>query len=243
MQPAAPMTPDVKQAIADEVRQQLEQERMERQNPNANGAPPILSGGAHTFVVSSAMEVNTAGGQACWITEGDVLRMNGPVPPDATAANVMVMSSKSGQDCPRNAVVTVGLGDLQEMQNQMRATLDQGMQELQSKQGQGGLPTMPAGAAGPAVDVINASADANVESELNSVSQEADRAELDVVNQAQTGTAGAGPASGISVGDTINDVVARFGPPDRTVDLGSKKIFVYKNLKVTFSDGRVTDAQ
>jgi len=233
----APMTPDVKQAIGEEVRRQLEQERMERQNPNAAYTPAVLNGGARTFLVSNAMEVNTAAGQACWITEGDVLRMNGSLPQDAMAANVMVASSKSGQDCPRDAVVTVGLADLQEMQNNMQATLDQGIQEIQSKQGQGGLPAMPASASGPAVDVIDVAPDANVETEISSLSQEANRAEEDMVSQAQGG------GSGVSVGDTIDDVVARFGQPDQTVDLGSKKIFVYRNLKITFTDGRVTDAQ
>jgi hypothetical protein len=40
------------------------------------------------------------------------------------------------------------LQDLQEMNNQMRATIDRGMSELQSKQGQSGLPSLPPNTAG-----------------------------------------------------------------------------------------------
>src|ERR1035437_5235820 len=38
---------------------------------------------------------------------------------------------------------TLALSDLQEMQNHMRETIDQGLKELQAKQGKGGLPAAP----------------------------------------------------------------------------------------------------
>jgi len=31
--------------------------------------------------------------------------------------------------------------------------------------------------------------------------------------------------------------------PDKVIDLGAKKIYVYKDLKITFTDGRVSDVQ
>ena len=61
---------------------------------------------------------------------------------NGAVANVVVLASK-GQDCPKGATVTVQLQDLQEMQNHMRETIDQGLQTLQSRQGQGGLPPLP----------------------------------------------------------------------------------------------------
>jgi hypothetical protein len=36
-------------------------------------------------------------------------------------------------------------------------------------------------------------------------------------------------------------VQAALGNPDRVVDLGSKAIYLYKDLKVTFIDGKVAD--
>jgi len=39
---------------------------------------------------------------------------------------------------------------------------------------------------------------------------------------------------------TIDQVVALLGQPQKIADLGSKKIYVYPNQKVTFIDGKVT---
>jgi hypothetical protein len=47
----------------------------------------------------------------------------------------------------------------------------------------------------------------------------------------------------IGLGQTTDQVVASLGQPDKVVDLGSKKIYVYKDLKVTFVDGKVSDVQ
>ncbi|HEY2016439.1 MAG TPA: hypothetical protein VGH38_23200, partial [Bryobacteraceae bacterium] len=137
---ATPLTPEVKQAVADEVRRQLDQERAEQQSMNSmqsSGVPPIFSGnGPHVFVVANAMDVD-AGGQMCPVSEGDVLQLNSPPPSNSTYAQVVVLASK-GNDCRKGTTVQVALDDLQEMQNQMRATIDQGLGDLQSKQGQGG---------------------------------------------------------------------------------------------------------
>jgi len=42
---------------------------------------------------------------------------------------------------------------------------------------------------------------------------------------------------------TADQVVAGLGQPDKVVDLGGKKIYIYKDLKITFVDGRVSDVQ
>jgi hypothetical protein len=41
----------------------------------------------------------------------------------------------------------------------------------------------------------------------------------------------------------MSDVEAISGKPDKVIDLGAKKIYVYKDLKITFTDGRVSDVQ
>jgi hypothetical protein len=38
-------------------------------------------------------------------------------------------------------------------------------------------------------------------------------------------------------------VVAILGQPDKMVNLGSKQIYVYKDLKITFLNGKVSDVQ
>jgi len=51
------------------------------------------------------------------------------------------------------------------------------------------------------------------------------------------------PPPVIQVGQSIDDVVATQGQPDKIVDLGTKKIYVYKDLKITFVNGKVSDVQ
>jgi hypothetical protein len=47
----------------------------------------------------------------------------------------------------------------------------------------------------------------------------------------------------IELGQSLEQVQNILGRPEKMVDLGSKKIYVYKDLKITFVDGRVTDVQ
>jgi hypothetical protein len=47
----------------------------------------------------------------------------------------------------------------------------------------------------------------------------------------------------IQIGQSVDDVKSALGNPDKIVDLGRKQIYVYKDLKVTFMDGKVTDVQ
>jgi hypothetical protein len=59
---------------------------------------------------------------------------------------------------------------------------------------------------------------------------------------AQQAPAQAPPAQ-IQLGQTIDQVVAALGQPEKIVDLGTKKIYVYKDLKITFIGGKVSDVQ
>jgi hypothetical protein len=114
------------------------------------------------------------------------------------------------------------------------------MGDLQAKQGQGGLPTLPQGSAGT-IDTPyaqEAQPDANVATELTSASQEADRAEQQAVSQSDA----AAPPT-LTLGLSIDEVRAIQGEPQKIVDLGPKQIYVYKDLKITFTDGKVSDIQ
>jgi hypothetical protein len=239
-----PLTPEVKQAISDEVRRQIDLERASGGSANASGAMDnsiFTDNVPHVFVVHAAFGVNSNYGE-CTIAEGDVLRMTGPPPMNSPSAELVVLASR-GRDCRKGSTVSVGLADLQEMHNQMVATIDRGMGDLQTKQGQGGLPTLPQGSAGT-IDTQfaqEAQPDANVAAELTSVSQEADRAEQQAVQAGDT--VSATPAPTLSLDMSISDVKAIQGEPQKIVDLGAKKIYVYKDLKITFTDGRVTDIQ
>ena len=53
----------------------------------------------------------------------------------------------------------------------------------------------------------------------------------------------AGPPPTIELGQTKDQVQAAFGTPTRVVKLGTKEIEYFKDMKVTFVNGKVTDVQ
>jgi len=57
----------------------------------------------------------------------------------------------------------------------------------------------------------------------------------DVANAVQTKT--------IHLGMSTDEVKKALGDPEKVVDLGEKKIYVYKDIKVVFKDSQVTDVQ
>lgn len=50
------------------------------------------------------------------------------------------------------------------------------------------------------------------------------------------------PPATVQLGQTTDEVIAILGQPDKIINLGQKQIYVYKDLKVTFIKGKVTDA-
>jgi hypothetical protein len=265
---AVALTPDVKNAIAEEVKRQIALENQEAQmsakgqdiDPANSGIGRELSDGIqHVFIAGASLDVVDASGAECAISEGDALQLTGPPAADATAANLVVLASKGGQECRKGTTVAVNIQDLQDMQNSMRETIDQGMQELQAKQGQGGLPAAPASAMAAPVKADFAQQapppDPDVANQVNQQLAEADQAEQEVLKEAPADgtaapagepTAAAAPAPApvtLSLGQTIDEVVAALGQPKNIVDLGPKKIYVYKDMKITFNNGKVTDIQ
>jgi len=59
----------------------------------------------------------------------------------------------------------------------------------------------------------------------------------------QQPAAPAQPPPTIQLGQTTDQVVAIMGQPDKIVDLKTKQIYVYKDLKVTFVKGKVSDVE
>ncbi len=267
---AAALTPQVKDLIAAEVQRQIALENAEAQG-GANGAPDPASSSvqrmlsdntAHVFVAGSNIDVVDTGGSECALSEGDALQLSLPVQTNDTAVNLIVLASKGGPECRRGSMVAVNVTDLQDMQNHMRETIDQGMGEMQKKQGQGGLPSEPVSAQGAPVKANFVSTapppDPNAATEISQQSQQATQAENEALNQApqpagatQVATnptttpqpipAPAAPPTEITQGETLEAVMAAKGSPQTVVDLGAKKIYVYRDMKITFKDGKVSD--
>ncbi len=51
------------------------------------------------------------------------------------------------------------------------------------------------------------------------------------------------PPPTIALGQTPDEVTAILGQPEKKVDLGAKQIYIYKDMKVTFVKGKVSDVQ
>jgi hypothetical protein len=176
-QNSTPLSPEVKAAIANQVKQQLADEQAA--GNSAGGNPPVpnnpevpnpqpgpggeqvpdaLSPTERVFVVASNLDLTpSGGGQECSLSPGDVL-MRLSDTPDANQ-NVMasVQSSKQG-GCATGQTVAVSVQDLQEMHNHFREQLDSGLGQLAGGQVKG-LPngpanpqTVPEGTAAPAPD-------------------------------------------------------------------------------------------
>src|SRR5580658_6453848 len=264
------LTPEVKQMIADEVKNQLALENQEAtQNaanqdvdPASSGVARLLSDGRpHVFVAGGNLDVTDATGKECVVSDGDTLQLREPPPSDATTANLVVLSSKGNPECQISLTVSVQLTDLQEMQNHMRETIDQGLKDLQDKQGTGGLPAAPPSAqAAPAAAQYAAAApppETNLSADIQQQDQQSDQAEKEVTAEAaQDGTAPAasaeaasgGPSAAapaapasIELGQTTDQVKTSMGEPKRIANLGTKVIYYYDGMKVTFKDGKVSD--
>jgi hypothetical protein len=262
------LTPEVKQMISDEVKNQLALENQEAtQNaanqdvdPGSSGVARLLSDGRpHVFVAGGNLDVTDASGQECVVSDGDTLQMQTAPPSDATSANLVVLSSKGTPECQISLTVQVQLTDLQEMQNHMRETIDQGLKDLQDKQGTGGLPAAPPSAKAPPATAQYAAVapppEANLAADIQQTDQQSDQSEKEVqAEAAQDGGAPAGAAAAapntapaapesVALGQTTDQVQASLGAPTRIANLGPKVIYYYNGMKVTFKDGKVSDVQ
>jgi hypothetical protein len=253
------LTPEVKQQIANEIKDQLALENQEAQqnaqglntDPGSSGIPRTLSDGRpHVFLAGENLDVTDTSGQECVLSDGDVLSLQNAPLANATSANLVVLASKGAPECKISLTVSVQLTDLQEMQNHMRESIDQGLQKLLTLQGKGGIPTAPPSAQSrPALAAYAAAApppDPSAAAEIQQQAQLADQAEKEVTAEMSQGSGGAASAApsapnkpaSVEFGQTMNQVQSILGTPPRVAYLGPKVIYFYNGITVTFRDGR-----
>jgi hypothetical protein len=195
-----PLTPEVKQAIADEVRQQLADEQGAAPNPQGAGpqaaspqagptgdqVPDALNPSERVFVVASNLDLTTVGsGQECSVTAGDVLMRLSDTPDGNQDVTASVQSSKKG-DCAAGQTVAVDVEDLQEMHNHFREQVDSGLKTLADNAGKNGLPSAPDTGTTPG-EVPPPVPDAGAENQLQAQQVQADQVQSQVQQSAQTG--------------------------------------------------------
>lgn len=140
-----PITPELKAAIAEEVKQELANDNAEAGHPGQASfdmLPAALSTPNHVFVVSTDLDVTTTDQQLCALQAGDMLQLMSPAASDSSFVQLRVASSKR-MDCPGGVLVNVSLPDLQEMQNSFQAHIEAGLGALHHGQGLDGLPIAP----------------------------------------------------------------------------------------------------
>lgn len=148
------LTPEVKEAIAEEVKAELAEQQQQAgsqggdaqaqpQPANApNGdVPPALDPARRAFVVDNTITV-VSDGQECSLTGGDVITRLTDTPDADNKVTASVSASKKNE-CGAGKTITVSVDDLQEMRNHFEEQLDNGMKTLAEKQGTGNMPKAP----------------------------------------------------------------------------------------------------
>ena len=176
---ATQLSPEVKQAIADEMKQEIaaEQAAAKGTQKAASGdeVPAALDPKIRIFVVSSNLDATTSDGVECGLTPGDVISRTGDTPDDDHMVDATVKSSKR-DDCSVGVSVGVDTSDLQEMHNQLRIQMDAGLKTLAEKQGKDGIPAAP-DTKTQAGEVPPPAPDTNVANDLQQQKKDADQAE------------------------------------------------------------------
>ncbi len=179
---ATPLTPEIKQTIAEEVRRQLAAERhaaaaikAQQPAPRSADVPAALDPKNRVFVVSSPLDTRAANGQECSLTPGDIITRLTDTPDTHHNVTVSVLSSTQ-MDCAPGAQVTVAVQDLQEMHNRFREHIEAGLQTLADNGGTGGLPTAP-DTRTQRGEVPPLAPDTNIVTMLQNQQQQADQAE------------------------------------------------------------------
>lgn len=151
------LTPEVKEAIAEEVKAQIAAQQAQAQQAGGSApapaastastagsgqAPPALDPAQRTFVVDTPVTGVAANGQECGLTAGDVVTRLTDTPDSNQMVNASVSASKKGE-CAAGQTVAVKVDDLQEMYNHFADQLQNGMKEMAQKQGTNGMPKAP----------------------------------------------------------------------------------------------------
>jgi hypothetical protein len=189
------LTPEVKEAIAEEVKAQLAAQQSAAQQATSGASqssdstastpsqdvPAALDPARHTFIVASDLTVSSDG-QECQLTAGDVIKRTSDTPDEDRKVTAVVSASKKS-DCSVGQEVAIGVDDLQEMHNKFEEQLDNGMKDLADKQGQNGIPKAPGTKTTPS-DVPPPPPDNNAAKTLQDQQSAADQTDAQVVKEA-----------------------------------------------------------
>jgi hypothetical protein len=160
------LTPELKEKIAQEIKMQIAAEKEAAAHPDPAAAaaasstapsrqrtgpdetPAALDPNHHIFVVSQVLSSSNPDGTECSLSPGDILSRVDDTPDRDNNVKVLVASSQRN-DCATGSQVPVSLTDLQDMHNDFRAKITEGLGKLAEKQGKNGIPKGPPAASKP----------------------------------------------------------------------------------------------
>lgn len=189
----SPLTPEVKYAIASEVRAQIAANQTMAAHPDQaetagdEAATAVLDPTSRVFVVSSSLSEQTASGGECGLTPGDVIGRLGDSPDAEQRILVTVLSSKRG-DCAVGSQLQAPVQELVEMHNDFLRQLDSGLGALAQDEGQNGLPVGPAAGQHLAPSSQPETPDASAPTLLQQQQESADQAESEIRKTVQSGS-------------------------------------------------------
>ena len=192
------ITPELKEQIAEEVRAQIAAEKVEEEAAPANPepdapvsdtpphatqnapdeAPAALDPSAKTFLVSTVLSESMTDGTECSLSPGDILTRVQDAPDNNQAVKVVVASSQRN-DCAAGTQLIFAVVDLQDMHNDFRAKISEGLSQLAQNQGKNGIPAGPPPAAKPN-PFGQVQPDLTVEADLIAQQNEVAQAESDI---------------------------------------------------------------
>jgi len=254
------LTPEIKQMIAEEVKAQLAADKAAAEAQGSAGGdagggeevPPSLDPKRRVFLASAAI-APTLGDSTCALTSGDVIKRTEDDPDGENTVAVIVLASKK-DDCEIGSTPRVATSDLEDMHNEFREQLNEGLKSLGENQGKNGIPSGPAATTKPNPDGVVAP-DLTVGDDLKAADQAGDAAEQDVqaaaadetstdtADENQAPPAPQGDGGTIQIGQSIADVVKALGMPKQIQNAGAAQVYVYKDLRVTIQQGKVVDVQ
>jgi hypothetical protein len=176
-----PMSKEVKDAIAEEIKGQIAAEKTAAANKdsagNDSGPPAALDPNIRYFVVANEEDLTDADGNECTLTGGDVLYRTGDKPDDDHMVDAQVKASRK-DECAVGVTVGVSTDDLMDMYNGMRQSMSDGMKEMAAKNGKNGLPKAP-DTTTTGGEVPAPTPDSNVQDDLKQAQSDGDAAEAD----------------------------------------------------------------
>jgi hypothetical protein len=195
------LTPELKEKIAQEIKMQIAAEKEAAAHPDPGGAvsstppsgeqtgpdetPAALDPNHRIFVVSQVVSSSNPDGTECSLSPGDILSRVDDTADDDNNVKVLVASSQKN-DCAAGSQVPVGIQDLQDMHNDFRAKITEGLGKLAENQGKNGIPKGPPAASKPN-PTGQAQPDLTVGNDLKAQEGEAGQAEKEVQEAASDG--------------------------------------------------------